>query len=229
MLPAVVLASWWAQAQPAPVAAPPAAAPAALPVFVPLDNRIAVVASYARRLGDEAAVIGPRNGFGVGGSYERRILPLPHDFELGAGVNFFYDKFQTGVTGTTMVTPGQIQTYQGERVLSQTSFAATAVAAWRWRRLRPYVQVGGGFTIAYFDTPEGVYQPGNQTAVQPLIRTTGGLDVAITRDIAITARVSYTHLFTRPTFTTMPEGGAGATLSILGDLFEAGAGVALGF
>jgi hypothetical protein len=231
MLPALVLASWWAQAQPAPVPAQPlAATPAAQPPAAPLDNRIAITASYSRRLGEEGAPIGPRNGFAVGGSYERRLLPLPHDFDIGAGLDFFYDKFQTGVTGTSMVAPGQIQAYPGERVISQTSFAATAVAAWHWRRVRPYAQVGAGFTIAYFTTPEEALQPGNLTAVQPLARTTGGFDVAITRDISVTARVSYTHLFTRPTFTATPlNAAAPMPYSFLGDLFEAGAGVALGF
>ncbi len=230
MLPAVVLASWWVQAQPAPSPAQPiAAAPAAQPAPAPLDNRIAITASYSRRLGDEAAVVGPRNGFAVGGSYDRRLVPLPHDFEVDAGLDFFYDKFQTGVTGVSMVTPGQTQTYAGERVISQTSFAATAGAAWRWRRLRPYAQVGAGITIAYFTTPEEALQPGNMTAVQPLVRATGGFDVAITHDISVTARVSYSHLFTRPTFMTMPTNGVPITLSFLGDLFEAGAGVALGF
>jgi hypothetical protein len=222
MLPALVLASWWAQAEPAPVATPP---PPPLPA---LDNRIAVTAGYSRRLGDEGATVGPRSGFGVGGSYERRVVPLPDDFELSAGLDFFYDKFQTGVTAVS-TSSGQPQTYSAERVISQTSFAATVGAAWRWRRLRPYAQVGGGITIAYFNTPEEAYQPGNLTAVQPLARVTGGFDVAITRDIAFTARVSYTHPFTRPTLTTTPVNGAPTTLSFLGDLFQAGAGVALGF
>jgi hypothetical protein len=224
MLTAVVLATWWAQAEPAPVAAPPPPPPPPA-----LDNRIAVLASYSRRLGDEGAAIGPRNGFAVGGSYERRVVPLPDDVDLSAGLDFFYDKFQTGVTGTATIAPGQSQTYSADRVISQTSFAAIIGAAWRWRRLRPYAQVGGGITIAYFTTPEEAYQPGNLTAVQPLVRATGGFDVAITRDIAFTARASYTHPFTRPTFTAMPASGVPATYSFLGDLFQAGAGVALGF
>ncbi|HXJ21390.1 MAG TPA: hypothetical protein VMT03_14255 [Polyangia bacterium] len=227
MLPAVVLASWWAQAQPAPAAAPLAAV--ASPAPAPLDNRIAVFASYARRLGNEGTAIGPPNGFSVGGSYERRILPLPHDLDLSAGLDFFYDQFWTGVSPNSIVMAAQSQVYEDERMISQTSFAATATAAWRWRRLRPYAQVGGGFTIAYFNTPEDQYTPGKLTAVQPLIRTTAGLDVAVTRNIAIAVRIAYTHLFTRPTLDATPIGGPPAAYSFLGDLFEAGAGVALGF
>jgi hypothetical protein len=206
MLTAVVLASWWAQAQPAPVAPPPlTAAPAAQPAPGPLDNRIAVVASYARQLGDEGTDLGPPNGFGMYGSYERRVLPLPQDFDLSAGVDFFFDKFGLNYTGV---------------VVSQTGFAATAAAAWHWSRLRPYVQVGAGFTIAY---------AGDLTAVQPLVHTAAGLDIAVTRDIAVTLRVAYSYLFTRPTLMTSAPDEPPVTYSIVGNLLDVGAGVALGF
>lgn len=206
MLPAVVLASWWAQAQPAPVAAPPlTATPAAQPLPGPLDNRVGVVAGYARQLGHQPADLGPPGGFAVGGSYEHRVLPLPHDFELSAGVDFFLDKFGLG---------------DAAQVVSQTGFAATAAGAWRWNRLRPYLQVGAGFTVVWC---------GDLTAFQPLVRTTAGLDIAITRDIAVTVRVAYSYLFTRPTLTTTKDGEPPVTSSITGNLLDAGAGVALGF
>jgi hypothetical protein len=198
MLPAVVLASWWAQAQPAPVAAPP---PAAQPAPAPLDNRVGVVASYARQLGDDAVALGPPGGFGVTGSYERRLQPLPHDFDLSAGVDFGYDKFGLHCTCA---------------VVSQATFVATAAAAWHWGRLRPYVLVGGGITV-------------EMEGVQPLVRTTMGLDIAITRDIGVTARVAYTHIFIRPTVTTYAPGEPALTQEIDGDLLDIGAGVALGF
>ncbi len=230
MLAALVLASWWAQAEPAPAepTPPPVVAPAPPPAPV-LNNRLAVFAGYARRLGDEGGAVGPRNGFTVGGGYERRIVPLPHDFEVGVGIDFGYQKFQTSVTATAMAMPGQTQTYSGDRVLSQTSFVATSSLAWRRARLRPFIQLGAGVTVAYFSTPEMALSPGNLTATQPLVRAAGGLEVAITPEIAVLARVAYTHPFTHPTLTTDATSGATTTYSFLGDLFEAGAGVALGF
>ena len=156
-------------------------------------------------------------------------MTLPNLLELSAGVDFRYDKFQTGVTGTSEPIPGEVQAYSADRVLSQSSFAATASAAARWRRLRPFVQVGAGATIAYFSSPEMTLRPGSLTAVQPLARGTAGLDVAITGQIGITVRVAYTHVFTHPTLTTDATSGAPATYSFLGDLFDAGAGVVLGF
>jgi hypothetical protein len=71
--------------------------------------------------------------------------------------------------------------------------------------------------------------PGNLTAAQPLVSGAGGLDIAVTREIAVTLRVAYTHPLTHPTLTTDARSGAPATYSFLGDLFDAGAGVALGF
>src|SRR5436305_7160068 len=136
MLPALVLASWWAQADPAP-AEPPAApsvapaTPAPTGATAATDNRLSIDLGYARRLGDEGGALGPRNGFGLGADYERRIVALQAQVDLSAGVDFRYDKFQTAVTGTSMAAPGGVQTYAAERVLSQTSFAATAGAAGR--------------------------------------------------------------------------------------------------
>ncbi|MFL5307492.1 MAG: hypothetical protein ACJ8F1_19900 [Polyangia bacterium] len=151
MLPALVLASWWAQADPAPAepapapSVPAATASAAAPL-ADNDNRLSISAGYARRLGDEGGALGPRNGFSVGGDYEHRLVTLPNLLELSAGIDFRYDRFQTKVAGTTP--PGEVQPFSGQRVLSQTSFAATAGGGWRWRRLRPYVQIGAGATIA---------------------------------------------------------------------------------
>ncbi len=232
MLPALVLASWWAQAEPAPAeptAAPPVIVPAPAPEPV-LDNRFAISAGYGRRLGDEAARVGPRNGFALSAGYERRLVPLPNGFEVAAGLDFGYDKFATRVPATATPAPGQTRSYSGDRTLSETSFAAAGSLGWRRRRLRLFAQVGAGVSIAYFSTPETALSPGSLTAAQPLGRAAAGLDVAITPEVAVTVRAAFTHPFTHPTLTTDDSsGGPPATYSFLGDLFDAGLGVALGF
>ena len=192
MLPAVVLASWLAQAQPAPVAAPPLTT-APQPPPAPLDNRVGVVFSYARQLGEEATNLGPPNGFGMGVSYQRRVLPLPNDFDMSAGGDYFFEKFSSNTRGE----------------VEHNEFAATAAAAWHRSRLRPYAEVGVGFTVAY----------AGDTTIQPLVRTTAGLDIAVTRDIAVAMRVAYAHVFTNQT----------GAYSLASNLLDAGAGVALGF
>lgn len=227
MLPALVLASWWAQAEPAPVE-PGAAAPVIAPPPAS-NNRFSITAGYGRRLGDEAAAVGPRNGFAFAAGYERHLVPLPHGFAIGAGLEFAYDKFATMVKTGGLPAPGQTQPPSGDRVLSQTSFAATGALAWNGHRVRPFAQLGAGVSVAYFSTPEMSLSPGNLTAAQPLVRGAAGVDVAITAEIAVTLRLAYTHPLTHPTLTTDASSGAPATYSFLGDLFDAGAGVALRF
>jgi hypothetical protein len=229
MLAAAVLASWWAQAEPAPASAPPAA-PASAPIVAqpapplePSDNALGVYGGWGRRVGSTADAVGPANGFSFGGSYERRYLVLPRGFELGAAVDFFYDKFQTNVPYTAVVY-GQQQTFTGQRIISEASFVALQTAAWRRGRARPFVGLGVGFTVGYFSTPEQLFRPGSFDATQPLARGVAGLQVAITHNIAVAVRAGYSLVFTRPTYTPSTT-----SYSFLGDFFDADVGVVLGF
>jgi hypothetical protein len=231
MLAAAVLASWLAQAEPAPAETTPSApstpsvaiAPAPTPPPTP-DNVVGVYGGWGRRLGSEAQTVGPANGISVGGSYQRRYLTVLEHLELGAGLDFFYDKYQADVTGSAMVAAGQEQTFSAERVISQASFALTQTAAWRQGRVRPFAQLGVGFAISYFSTPELAFRPGNFDAVQPLGRGTVGLDVRVTHDIGISLRAGYTLVFTHPAF--MP---GTTSYSFLGDSLDVDLGVVLPF
>ena len=239
MLAAAVLASWLAQAEPAPTETTPATtAPADRSIVAPPtpppppapDNAVGVYGGWGRRLGSEAKTIGPANGISVGGTYQRRYLTFLDHLDLGAGLDFFYDKYQTDVTGSTMAAAGQEQTFSAERVISQASFALTQTVAWRQGRVRPFAQVGLGFAIAYFSTPELAFRPGSFDAVQPLGRGTVGLDVGVTRAIAISARVAFTILFSRPTVCTVVTPPATPmTYSFLGDSLDLDLGVVLPF
>lgn len=224
MLAAAVLASWVAQAEPAP---PPPGAPVVVtptpPPTTP-DNTVGVYAGWGRRLGSEAQSVGPANGISVGGSYQRRYLTLGYGFELGVGIDFFYDKWQEGVTGSTMIAVGEEQTFPGDRVISQTSFALLQTAAWRHGRARAFLGAGLGGTIAYFSTPELVFRPGSFDAAQPMFRGAAGLDVVLTHDTAIALRAGYTLVFTHPTYTPSTT-----TYSFLGDFLDLGGGVVFQF
>jgi hypothetical protein len=224
MLAAAVLASWVAQAQPAPPpsAAPVVATPAPRPPLP--DNTIGVYFGWGRRLGSGPDVVGPANGISVGGSYQRRYLTLGYGFELGAGIDFFYDKWQEGVTGSTMVAPAEEQTFPATRVISQTSFALLQTGAWRRGRVRAFLGVGLGFTVAYFSTPELLYRPGTFDAAQPILRGATGLDIILTHDTAIALRAGYTLVLTHPTYTP-----SDTTYSFLGDFLDLGGGVVFQF
>jgi len=244
MLAAAVLASWLAQAEPAPAepataepttatptaaSAPGAVAPTPTnptnPPWPPApDNAVGVYAGWGHRLGNEAQTVGPANGISVGGTYQRRYLTLVGNLELGAGLDFFYDKYQTDVTGSAMVTPGQEQTFSAERIISQASFALTQTVAWRRGRVRPFAQLGLGFAIAYFSTPEIAFRPGSFDAAQPFGRGSVGLDVGVTHDVGISVRAGYTQVFTHPTY--MP---GTTSYSFLGNSLDVDLGVFLPF
>jgi hypothetical protein len=244
MVAAAVLASWLAQAEPAPaepMGATPAAAnaPAApatpsaptapsatapKPAPPPPDNAIGVYAGWGHRLGSEARTVGPANGISVGGTYQRRYLTLLGGLELGAGLDFFYDKYLTDVTGSMVVASGQEQMFLSQRVISQASFALTQTVAWRQGRVRPFAQLGLGFAVSYFSTPELTFRPGTFEAVQPLGRGTVGLDIGITQAVAVSLRAGYTLVFTHPAYTP-----GTTTYSFLGDSLDVDLGVVLPF
>jgi hypothetical protein len=237
MVAAAVLASWLAQAEPAPPEPSPATPAAASAPTVPAtttpkpppspppDNAVGVYAGWGHRLGSEAQTIGPANGISVGGSYQRRYLTLLGNLELGAGLDFFYDKYVTDVTGSMTVASGQEQMFLSQRAISQASFALTQTVAWRQGRVRPFAQVGLGFAVSYFSTPELTFRPGTFDAVQPLGRGAIGLDVGVTHDIAISVRAGYTLVFTHPAYSPTTT----TSYSFLGDSLDVDLGVVLPF
>jgi hypothetical protein len=222
------LAALLAQAEPAPAPAsapPPLLPPSAAALATP-DNALSVHARFAYRLGNEGSRLGPAAGFSLGGSFERRYLVAPDGrFELGAAVDFFYDRFSRGVTGSSMVAPGQEQPFAAQRTLSQTSFALLQTAGLRAGPVRPFVAVGVGLTLAYFNTPEADLRPGTANATQPLGRAVAGVDIAVSHAASLTVRADYTHLWTRPTFVTT----AGQSYDLFGDLFDMGLGMLVRF
>jgi hypothetical protein len=185
-----------------------------------LDNAFGVYACYARRLGHEGQSIGPANGVSVGGDYERRYFDTPAGFELGGGLDFFYDRFSTDLSGSMLLDPGLAQ-----RIVSQTSFAVMQTAAWRRGRVRPFAKLGIGATIAFFSSPEIALRPGSFDAVQPFARGAAGLSVEVAGGVAVSLQGTFTHPFTRPVFTATD----GTTYSFLGDVLDLGLGAVMQF
>jgi hypothetical protein len=221
MLAALVLASIWAQAEPAPP--PPPAPPVEEPPPPALANALTVVGQVATRVRIDEQALPPRNGFCIGGSFERRMLTLGPSFELGAAVDFLYDHFENTMTGPPG--PGGTPTVTGSDVISDTSFALLATAAFRAGALRPFAAAGGGLTVGYFSTSVSPLTPGSTTAVQPVARVALGVDAALSRTFALVARVDYTLAFTRPPYTPP----MGASYSLFGDVVHVGAGVVARF
>jgi hypothetical protein len=221
MLAAAILASWVAQAEPAP---PPPAAPVVVKPAPPPPtpgNTVGVYAGVAHRVGSEAHTFAPTTDLSIGGSYQWRYWSWPAGFELGVGVDFFYDHFRNG---------------SDPPIVSQSSFAATQTAAWRWRRLRPFALAGAGISIGYAATSPPVAAgqapapPVSVSAAQPLLRGGVGIEVTVVQNIAVVLRGSYTLLFTRATLTVPPTATTEAvTYSPLGNFLDADLGVAFQF
>jgi hypothetical protein len=210
----VTFASLLAQAEPAPPA-----------------NAVSVFGRFAYRIGDPGQTLPPAGGFSLGGSIERRYLSLPHALELGAAIDFFYDRFAMDVIGSTLDQNGNPVAAPGTRAFTHTNFAVLQAAALALDSIRPFVAFGGGVDIGYFSTPEPALAPGSQSAVMPLVRGVLGIEVPIGNGVAVVVRADYTHLFSRPSYTPSLPGGGGTspTISFWGDLFDAGAGVAAHF
>lgn len=212
-----------AQAEPAPV---PQAAPP------PLLNALGVFGRLGFKVGDEAR-LGPAAGFSVGVSFARRYAhvgaapgpgPGPEPWsgmDLAVGLDLFHDQFTSSVQGSVETNPGVEATYEGRRLLTQTSFAATHTFSLPLSRMRLWAAAGAGLTIAHFSSPEPDLRPGDRSAVQPLVRGAVGFDVIIKSEMGIAVRGDYTHLLTRPSFTT----DTGQTLSLFGDLLDIGVGL----
>src|SRR4051794_35402505 len=102
MLAAWLLASLLAQAEAAPPEAPPPPATQPDPngptdPDLPGANIVSVLASLAYRLdsGGSDATLGPSGGFSIGGEFERRYYRLAGIVELGAALDFNYQRFAT--------------------------------------------------------------------------------------------------------------------------------------
>jgi hypothetical protein len=239
MLAAALIASLWAQAEQAPAptpAAPPPPTAAAQPPGPPPPviaspgppsppNGVSVHARFAYRVGAEGKSLGPAAGFSLGGTFERRYLGRGTGLELGAAVDFFYDRFSTAVLGADMDASGQPVLVPGDRTLSQTSFSLLQTAGWRATDVRLFAAAGPGLTIGYFSSPEADLRPGNKTAAQPLAHGVVGFEFALSALTAAVLRVDYTHPFTRPTFTASD----GTKYSLFGDIFDAGVGLLVRF
>jgi hypothetical protein len=233
---APVLASWLAQAEPAPAAppepaatdpAPAEAAPAAPAEAAPADpvappspaapatlfepppphpSAVGVHARFAYRPEDDGAVAS-RGGFSVGGTFERRYATVGARLGLGVGVEFFYDHFGYSGDSVTLMT----------HLLTQTSFVALQTLSTDVATARLWVGGGAGVTIAYASGAATNGVGTTSTEVQPVARGAAGVDLPLAPRSAIVIRVDYTHPLTRPTFAGMSE-------SPFGDLIDAGLG-----
>jgi hypothetical protein len=161
---ALLVASWLAQAEPAPPEEPPPSAAAPSQPAPPEEltprrfiNTVTVHGRIATRpAGPDANV--PREGFSLGGSFDHRYASLGDTFGFGVGLDFFFDHFSTG---------------------DQNSFVALQTVVFDRSALRPWLGVGGGVGVA--------------TDTRAVVRGALGLELPFSRANSITVRADLTH------------------------------------
>jgi hypothetical protein len=175
---ALVALSWLAQAEPAPPeetppSAPPAAAPAELTPRQPL-HAVAVHGRFAYRPNDGGSGV-PTSGFSLGGTFERRYAIVGNLLGLGAGLDFFFDRFSSD---EKRATDGmQVALYAHE--LTQTSFVALQTVSLERLPVRPWLAAGGGVAFG--------------SSTRPVARGAAGVELGLSRASAIAVRADLTH------------------------------------
>jgi hypothetical protein len=178
-----LVASWLAQAEPAPPeptgnTAPTPAAPSEVTPRRPL-HAVAVHGRFAYRPNDSGSGV-PSEGFSLGGTLERRYAEVGGVLGLGAGLDFFFDRFagdQKNITSGT-----QVALYAHE--LTQTSFVALQTASLEHLPVRPWVAAGAGIAVG--------------AGARPVARGAAGIELGLTRSTAIAVRADLTHPLANP-------------------------------
>jgi hypothetical protein len=184
-------------------------------------NSVSVHLRYAYRVGNEGDTLVPAVGLSLGGEFERRYAAFLSGIELGAAVDFFYDRFSKDVIASSPGPTGQEASIV-TRTLSQTSFALLQTAAWRYADMRVFAAVGGGISIGYFGSVD--LASSGTTTTQPIARGVLGFDFAIAKLMAAILRVDYSHGFDQGSFAA-----AGTSYRLFGDIFSAGIGLLVRF
>jgi hypothetical protein len=211
----------------------------------PPRHRISVMPRFAYRLGDAGQSVTPAPGFGVGGTIEISYLRLGPGTGLGStatgsfarpqagpyavweaalGIDFAHDRFAISEQGSVTV-DGMLETFASTRVLSETSFVLVHTVAARVGRVRPYLTLGGGLGIGYFDSAASELRPGTARDAHVLGRVSLGFDVTFAHSWNAAIRADYTAVRGASPLVT----DAGRSLTIFGDLFDLGAGIAYRF
>jgi hypothetical protein len=196
---ALVVASWLAQAEPAPPEEPtsaPAPSPAAASPPVPANapptpasaaeltprfplHAVAVHGRFAYRPNDTGSGV-PSEGFSLGGTFERRYAEVGGTVGFGAGLDFFFDRFASDQKNMTSGT--QIALYAHE--LTQTSFVALQTVSLEHLAVRPYVAAGAGIAVG--------------SSTRPVARGVAGVELGLSRATAIAVRADLTHPLSNP-------------------------------
>ncbi|HEY0711973.1 MAG TPA: hypothetical protein VGF45_04830 [Polyangia bacterium] len=164
---------------PPPPSPPPAPPPEPTPpVEVAPSFGIGIGAGGARRFGEPPRVLTPRYGFEVNADFTAIYTRLGI-FDLGAGVHFNYQRFRTLVP--LALVGASTSTYDSERTFSFYEFHVRQSLAAQLGFARPYLTVGGGLSLANFNSQEAALAPASLTAFRLGLSAAAGCDFPMTR------------------------------------------------
>jgi hypothetical protein len=160
---------------PPPTTVPPPPPAAAVPVEVTVPSfAIGVGGAYARRLGEGAQEVGPKNGYAITADFEWIYARLG-GLELSFGGSFGFHRFREEVTVDVDV-GGMASRQDVTRSLSFYQFSADQGFAVPLGWFRPFAVVSGGLALGYFSTLEPAYAPGELRTTRPTISGALGID-----------------------------------------------------
>jgi hypothetical protein len=197
-------------APPAPATAPaPAVPPSAGAPALPEDFQIGFGGQWARRLGDAASALGPKNGFGITAGVDW-IYSRAGGLELSLGGGFNYQRFRETVT--IELAQGATGSREEERSFTFYEFDVHQTIAAPLGFFRPYLRAGIGFGLDYFSTLEPAYAPGEKRSTRPTVPLALGLDVPTGRGGRIALELGATFALATTDFKT----DAGRELPVFG-------------
>jgi len=167
----------WAQAEPAPPEYVPPGHEPEPPPPSPLKWHIAVDARLAVPLGARPAGLDIPVGWGAGVQITRALVNFGN-LRFGLGADFAYQRVQDSHKNT-------ISMNDLPEDLSHMTFAGLLVFDGILGRFRPWLTLGGGFSVAQFNNPslDNVTPEVHTTAVLPLVQLAAGLGIEIKRNI----------------------------------------------
>jgi hypothetical protein len=128
-------------------------------------------------------------GYGGGVRLHAALLPLG-PLRFGVGVQFAYDRLSRDKPGASVTSTTQ--------ALSHATFAALAILDGLFGRLRPWVGIGGGFSVAGYDDPSvngSPPMPVHLATVVPLVQVAAGLGVQVYESFEIGLRTDVNLTF----------------------------------
>jgi hypothetical protein len=126
----------------------------------------------------------PLLGYGGGVQVARALVPFGRA-RFGVGADFGYDRFQHEVK-TSMFS-------SGTQFVGHATFAAMAVLDGIIGRVRPWLAVGGGFSVANYENPATATNPKGNSIVGAagLVKVGAGVGVVVYEGIELGLRADY--------------------------------------